>query len=234
VGQGGGNEVKFAPQNRLATWGPPMKTLEHLFVQNKQWSEDIKGSCSDFFEALSAQQNPEYLWIGCSDSRVPSNQIVGLMPGELFVHRNVANVVAHTDLNCQSVLEYAVELLQVKHIMVVGHYGCGGVKAAMEDVQHGGLIDHWLKPIKDIYHAQRYRFSSIEDYEERVDLLCELNVKAQVANVCHTLAVQNAWSQGRRLDVHGWIYSVRDGLLRDLNSTVSCPEQIPEAYRFSL
>lgn len=211
-----------------------MDSLNHLFCQNLEWAEQLKSSCPDFFEALSAQQNPEYLWIGCSDSRVPSNQIVGLLPGELFVHRNVANVVAHTDLNCQSVLEYAVELLEVKHIMVVGHYGCGGVRAAMEDTQHGGLIDHWLKPIKDIYHSQRHQFLPIEDYEERVNLLCELNVKAQVANVCHTIAVQNAWSQGRELDVHGWIYSVRDGLLRDLKTTVSRLDQIPEAYRFSL
>lgn len=211
-----------------------METLKHLFCKNRDWSEEIKASHPEFFEELSAQQHPEYLWIGCSDSRVPSNQIVGLMPGELFVHRNVANVVAHTDLNCQSVLEYAVEVLQVKHIMVVGHYGCGGVRAAMEDVQHGGLIDHWLKPIKDIYHYQRRRFTELEDEEDRVNLLCELNVKTQVANVCHTIAVQNAWSCGRDLDVHGWIYSVRDGLLRDLDTTVSGLHQIPEAYRFSL
>lgn len=211
-----------------------MKTLKHLFCKNRDWAESIKSTDPHFFEKLSAQQNPEYLWIGCSDSRVPSNQIVGLMPGELFVHRNVANVVAHTDLNCQSVLQYAVEALKVKHIMVVGHYGCGGVRAAMEDTQHGGLIDHWLKPIKDIYYYQSHRFTELEDGEDRVDLLCELNVKAQVANVCHTTVVQNAWSQGRELDVHGWIYSVRDGLLRDLNTTVSGVEQIPEAYRFSL
>lgn len=210
-----------------------METLKHLFDSNRAWAEQIKASDPTFFEKLSAQQNPEYLWIGCSDSRVPANQIVGLMPGELFVHRNVANVVVHTDLNSQSVLQYAVEALKVKHIMVVGHYGCGGVRAAMADAQHGGLIDHWLKPIKDIYHDQRTRFAKIEDPEERVNLLCELNVKAQVANVCHTTVVQNAWSRGEVLDVHGWIYSVGDGLLRDLNTTVSGPDQIPAAYRFS-
>ncbi len=207
-----------------------MKTLEHLFVNNQRWADEIKREDPGFFEKLSAQQRPEYLWIGCSDSRVPANQIVGLLPGELFVHRNVANVVIHTDLNCQSVLQYAVDVLQVKHIIVCGHYGCGGVKAAMEDAQHG-LIDSWLRNIKDVYHQQRHRFRELDDEQARVDLLCEMNVVTQMANVCHTTTVQNAWARGQKLDVHGWIYSVRDGLLKDLGNTVSGPEQIADAYR---
>jgi carbonic anhydrase len=161
---------------------------------------------------------------------VPSNQIVGLLPGEVFVHRNVANMVVHTDFNCLSVIQYAVDVLKVKHIMVVGHYGCGGVRAAIQDQQYG-LIDNWLRFIKDIYYIKRRRFENLTE-EEKVDLLCEMNVKAQVANVCRTTIVQNAWARGQELVVHGWIYSVRDGLLRDLDLTVNGPGQVAEAYRF--
>ncbi len=207
-----------------------MDELDHLFQNNRNWAEKIKTEDPQFFSKLSSQQQPEYLWIGCSDSRVPSNQIIGLMPGEVFVHRNVANIVIHSDLNCQSVLQYAVDVLQVKHIMVVGHYGCGGVRAAMESVPHG-LIDNWLRSLKDVYYAQRHRFTPIEKEEDRVNLLCELNVKAQVANVCHTNVVQNAWERGQQLDVHGWIYGVGDGLLQDLKVTVSGPQDIDAAYR---
>lgn len=207
-----------------------MDALDHLFQNNRNWAEKIKTEDPQFFSKLSSQQQPEYLWIGCSDSRVPSNQIIGLMPGEVFVHRNVANIVIHSDLNCQSVLQYAVDVLQVKHIMVVGHYGCGGVRAAMETAPHG-LIDNWLRSLKDIYAAQRPLFTRVESAEDRVNLLCELNVKAQVLNVCHTIVVQNAWERGQQLDVHGWIYGVRDGLLHDLNVTVSGPEQIDPEYR---
>jgi carbonic anhydrase len=207
-----------------------MDSLPNLFENNRRWAEEIKTEDPHFFEKLSSQQQPEYLWIGCSDSRVPSNQIIGLMPGEVFVHRNVANIVIQTDLNCQSVLQYAVELLHIKHIMVVGHYGCGGVRAALEDTQHG-LIDNWLSSLKDIYHAHRDQFESLRTEEERVDLLCELNVKAQVANVCHTVIVQNAWREGLPLQVHGWIYDVQDGLLQDLKVTVKGPDQIAKAYR---
>ncbi|HSB95802.1 MAG TPA: carbonate dehydratase, partial [Spongiibacteraceae bacterium] len=195
-----------------------MDALDHLFENNRTWAEKIKTEDPQFFSKLSSQQQPEYLWIGCSDSRVPSNQIIGLLPGEVFVHRNVANIVIHSDLNCQSVLQYAVDVLQVKHIMVVGHYGCGGVRAAMETVPHG-LIDNWLRSLKDIYAAQRPLFTRIEKVEDRVNLLCELNVKAQVLNVCHTIVVQNAWERGQQLEVHGWIYGVGDGLLHDLNVT---------------
>lgn len=209
---------------------PRMKTLGHLFQNNRNWAEQVKLQHPAFFDTLSSQQQPEYLWIGCSDSRVPSNQIIGLMPGEVFVHRNVANMVIHTDFNCLSVLQYAVEVLKIKHIMVVGHYGCGGVRAAMEDSQHG-LIDNWLRGLKDIYFAQRHRFLELEDDEKRVNLLCEINVKAQVTNVCHTTIVQNAWARGQQVEVHGWIYSVRDGLLKDLNVTISSPDQIAEVYR---
>ncbi len=207
-----------------------MKTLKHLFENNRHWAEQIKEQDPDFFNKLSSQQQPEYLWIGCADSRVPSNQIIGLLPGEVFVHRNVANMVMHTDFNCLSVLQYAVEILKVKHIMVVGHYGCGGVRAAMEDVQHG-LIDNWLRALKDIYYYQRHRFSELDNDEDRVNLLCEINIRAQVSNVCHTTIVQNAWARGQPLEVHGWIYSVADGLLRDLGMTVNGPDQIADVYR---
>jgi carbonic anhydrase len=206
-----------------------MNNLDHLFANNRVWAENIKTEDESFFAKLSSQQQPEYLWIGCSDSRVPSNQIIGLMPGEVFVHRNVANIVLQTDLNCQSVIQYAVDVLKVKHIMVVGHYGCGGVRAALEDIQHG-LIDNWLHAIKDIYHAQQERFANL-DNEARVNLLCELNVSAQVAHVCHTRIVQNAWDRGQSLSVHGWIYGVSDGLLKDLHVTVDGPDQIDRAYR---
>ncbi len=208
-----------------------MKKLSHLFANNRQWAEQIKAQDPDFFHKLSSQQQPEFLWIGCSDSRVPSNQIVGLMPGEVFVHRNVANMVVHTDFNCLSVIQYAVDVLKVKHIMVVGHYGCGGVRASLRDQQHG-LIDNWLRFLKDLYHIKRHRFENMTE-DEKVDLLCELNVKAQVANVCRTTIVQNAWARGQELVVHGWIYSVDDGLLRDLDLTVSSPDQVAEAYRFA-
>ena len=210
-----------------------MKTLGHLFQNNRRWAENIKEQDPQFFSKLSAQQSPEYLWIGCSDSRVPSNQIIGLLPGEIFVHRNVANMVIHTDFNCLSVLQFAVEVLQVKHIMVVGHYGCGGVRAAMEDTQHG-LIDNWLRNLRDIYYFQRHRFAQLATEEERTDLLCEINVKAQVANVCHTTIMQSAWARGQHVEVHGWIYSVRDGLLRDLNVTVDRPDQIADVYRVAM
>lgn len=209
-----------------------MESLESLFDQNREWSERIKAEDPQFFEKLSAQQSPEYLWIGCSDSRVPANQIVGLLPGEVFVHRNIANVVIHTDLNCQSVMQYAVDVLKVKHIIVCGHYGCGGVKASMEPTQYG-LIDSWLRNIRDVYHYHGRRFEGVESEEERLNLLCELNVSAQVANVCHTTIVQNAWARGQQLHVHGWIYSLRDGRLKDLEQTITGPDQIPSAYQVS-
>jgi carbonic anhydrase len=204
--------------------------LDDLFDKNREWASSVKTSDPDFFQKLAAQQNPEYLWIGCSDSRVPANQIVGLLPGEIFVHRNVANVVVHTDFNCLTVLQYAVDVLKVKHVIVVGHYGCGGIQAAYEDADNG-LIDNWLRNIKDVKHRHRARLEAIEDEEARLDVLCELNVMTQVAHVCHTTIAQNAWARGQKLAVHGWVYSLKDGLLKDLDCTVDCVDQIPEAYR---
>lgn len=208
-----------------------MNKLDHLFQNNRAWAEKIKTEDPLFFETLSSQQQPEYLWIGCSDSRVPSNQIIGLLPGEVFVHRNVANIVIQTDLNCQSVIQFAVDVLKVKHVMVVGHYGCGGVRAALDGSQHG-LIDNWLSALKDICITRRDDLAAV-DGERRIDLLCELNVKAQVANVARTRIVQNAWLRGQQLYVHGWIYSVRDGLLHDLDVTVSGIEQVAPELRVS-
>jgi carbonic anhydrase len=186
----------------------------------------------EFFTKLSHLQSPEYLWIGCSDSRVPANQIVGLLPGEVFVHRNVANVVVHTDLNCLSVIQFAVEALKVKHIMVVGHYGCGGVKAAL-DRQRVGLVDIWLRHVRDV-HDKHVAAVDALPVEERHDRLCELNVLEQVANVCHTFIVQDAWARGQPLTVHGWIYGLKDGLMRDLGFTVHRPEDFAPRYKAAL
>ncbi|MDG1944828.1 MAG: carbonate dehydratase [Halioglobus sp.] len=207
-----------------------MKPLDNLFEKNRNWAESVKSSDPRFFEKLAAQQSPEYLWIGCSDSRVPANQIVGLMPGEMFVHRNVANMVVHTDFNCLTVLQYAIDVLKVKHVMVVGHYGCGGIDAAYENADNG-LIDNWLRNIKDVQHRYRERLEAIEDREARLNLLCELNVMTQVSNVCHTTIVQNAWQRGQKLAIHGWVYSLEDGLLKDLDCTVDRAEQMADAYR---
>jgi carbonic anhydrase len=207
-----------------------VKLLPNLFENNRNWAESIKKIHPDFFQKLSEQQAPEYLWIGCSDSRVPANEIVGLMPGEIFVHRNVANIVVHTDVNCLSVLQYAVDVLKVKHIMVVGHYGCGGVRAAMGN-QKLGLIDNWLLNIKDIYRQHREKLEAISDEAKRLSLLCELNVVEQVNNVCHTSIVQDAWDRDQPLAVHGWIYSLRNGGLKDLNVCMTGKGQLDDIYR---
>lgn len=209
-----------------------MSSLDRLLENNREWAEKIKANDSGFFDKLLSQQRPEFLWIGCADSRVPANEIVGMMPGELFVHRNVANLVIHTDMNCLAVMQFAVDVLQVKHIMVVGHYACGGVRAATEDHQHG-LIDNWLRNIRDLYVRRKDELMAISDEKERIDRLCELNVVQQVSNVTHSTIVQNAWARGQSLDVHGWIYSVGDGLIRDLNVSVSSIEQVEEAYRMA-
>ena len=209
-----------------------MKLLKQLFEQNREWAEQIKAEDPQFFEKLASQQAPEYLWIGCSDSRVPANELLGLLPGDVFVHRNVANLVVHTDFNCLSVIQYAVEVLKVKHIIVCGHYHCGGVIAARGHKEYG-LIDNWLRNIKDINYKYRDHIEEIEDEHERQDYMCELNVLEQVANVCYTSIVQNAWRRGQELAVHGWIYDVKDGLLRDLDITVNALEQIPDVYRSS-
>jgi len=204
-----------------------VKELEKLFDNNRRWAADVRQKDPDFFQRLAAQQTPPFLWIGCSDSRVPANQIVGLTPGEVFVHRNVANVVSHTDLNCLSVLQYAVEVLKVRHVIVCGHYGCGGVAAALADVPLG-LIDNWLRNIKDVHSAA----SSTEDPSAiDVNRLCELNVAAQVRNVCYTTIVQNAWRGGQQVSVHGWIYALSDGILKDMDLCISSPEQLAAIYR---
>ena len=195
------------------------RKLEGLFENNQRWARRIRTSDPDFFAKLAAQQNPEYLWIGCSDSRVPANQIVDLLPGEIFVHRNVANMVVHTDFNCLTVLQYAVDVLKVKHIIVVGHYGCGGIKASMENEEHG-LIDNWLRHIKDVSRFHEAELRALEP-SVRLKRLCELNVVEQVTNVCNSTVVKNAWARGAQLAVHGWIYGVGDGILKDLGSTIS-------------
>ncbi|WP_287372948.1 carbonate dehydratase [Prosthecochloris sp.] len=203
-----------------------MRVLKNLFEQNKEWAEKVKESDPDFFLKLSKQQSPEYLWIGCSDSRVPSNQIVGMLPGEIFVHRNIANVVVPSDLNCLSVIQYAVEVLKIKHIIVCGHYGCGGVKAALES-RENGLIDNWLEHIRDVYRTHSEEIDAIDDKNEKLDKMCELNVIEQVINVCNTTTVRNAWKSGQELSVHGWIYGIEDGILQDLNICVTGLEEIP-------
>jgi carbonic anhydrase len=197
-----------------------MDSLPHLFASNRQWAADIEARDPGFFRKLSNQQNPEYLWIGCSDSRVPANEIVNLMPGELFVHRNVANLVVHSDLNCLSVMQYAVDVLKVKHIIVCGHYGCGGVLAALQNGKFG-LIDNWLRHVQDVYQMHRAAVDALETEAEKLKLLCELNVQEQVVNVARTTVVQNAWDRGQDVTVHGWIYGLKDGLLRTLHDSVN-------------
>ncbi len=197
-----------------------MVSLKHLFENNRLWAEGITAEDPGFFDKLSHLQNPEYLWIGCSDSRVPANQITGLSPGEVFVHRNVANVVVHTDLNCLSVMQFAVDVLRVKHIIVCGHYGCGGVRAALTGARLG-LIDNWLRHVKDVRDRHTALLQSIADEEARSDKLCELNVIEQVVNVARTTIVRDAWERGQTLAVHGWIYGISNGRLRDLGVTVT-------------
>ncbi len=192
-----------------------MKKLEHLFKRNKEWAQSITDENPDFFTELSKLQTPEYLWIGCSDSRVASNQLLNLAPGEVFVHRNIANMVIHSDLNCLSVMQFAIEVLKVKHVIVCGHYGCGGIKASLEDIDHG-LIDNWLGHIKDVYRLHATELDAMTNQEEMEHRLCELNVIEQVANVCDTTIVKNAWKSGAELSVHGWIYNIENGILKDI------------------
>jgi carbonic anhydrase len=202
-----------------------MRTLKHLFDNNRAWARRRTARDPQFFETLSRQQSPRYLWIGCADSRVPANEIVGLLPGELFVHRNVANVVVHTDLNCLSVLQYAVDVLRVEHVIVCGHYGCGGVQAAYRR-DALGLIDNWLRHVQDIRDRHAAEIDK-RDGDEAVDRLCELNVIEQARHVCQTTVVRDAWSRGQQLWVHSWIYSLRDGLIRDLEFTVASAAEVP-------
>ena len=205
------------------------QTIEHLFGNNKAWSERKHADDPEFFTRLVNQQSPEYLWIGCSDSRVPANQIVGLAPGEVFVHRNIANVVVHTDLNALSVIHYAVEILRVKHILVVGHYGCSGVGACLDGIRVG-LADNWLRHVADVALKHQTLLDQVDTESLRHDRLCELNVIEQVANVAQTVVVQDAWRRGQRLTVHGWIYGLQDGLIRDLGMNVSRPDDLMPRY----
>ena len=200
-----------------------MRSLPELFHSNRAWAARRIAERPDFFERLEQQQNPDYLWIGCSDSRVPANEIVGLLPGELFVHRNVANVVVHTDLNCLSVIQYAVDVLKVDHIIVCGHYGCGGVRAALDN-QKFGLIDNWLRHVQDVKARHAAAIDALAEGEARARRLCELNVIEQAMHVCETTVVQDAWARGQQITVHGWIYGLRDGLLRDLQFCVSASD----------
>ncbi len=193
-----------------------MRRLKHLFENNRKWAKKITASQPDFFEKLSGQQSPAYLWIGCADSRVPANEIVGLLPGEMFVHRNVGNIVVHTDFNCLSVIEYAVEVLHVKDIIVCGHYGCGGVQASLKD-NLLSISDNWLRHIREVAQIHEKELNKFKDQKKRLDRLCELNVIEQVQNVCNTTIVQKAWRRRQSLAVHGWIYGLRNGLLKDLN-----------------
>ena len=199
--------------------------VERLLAQNRAWAERMKQSDALYFERLAGLQEPQYLWIGCSDSRVPANQVVGLEPGEVFVHRNVGNVVAHSDLNCLSVIQYAVEALEVKHIVVCGHYGCGAVATAMSERDHG-LIDNWLRGIRDLYEEHRNVIDAMPDSDSRREILCELNVARQVRNVCNSTIVRGAWRRDVKLSVHGWIYGIHDGLIRNLNISVRGANEI--------
>lgn len=210
-----------------------MRLLPDLIENNRNWAKQVTEQEPEFFTKLAKTQKPEVLWIGCSDSRVPANQIVGVPPGEVFVHRNIANVVANTDFNCLSVIEYAVAVLKVKHIIVCGHYGCGGVQAASEN-HHLGLIDNWLRHIRDVRQKHEAILSLFDNDPMRLDRLCELNVIEQVQNVCHSTIVQGAWERGQSLAVHGWIYRISDGLINDLDVTVADPTEITDAYRVAI
>ncbi|MFZ5654136.1 MAG: carbonate dehydratase [Pseudomonadota bacterium] len=198
-----------------------MSELDHLIAANRAWAERVKASDPDFFSRLVGQQRPEYLWIGCSDSRVPANQIVGLLPGEIFVHRNVGNLVHHTDLNCLAVLQYAIEVLQVRHVIVCGHYGCGAVQAAL-DGRPLGLIDNWLRNLEQVYHHCRDQIDQ-QPAGRRLDALCEQNVRAQVRALCDTTVLRAAWARGQDVTVHGWIYGIADGLIKDLQVSRAAP-----------
>ena len=206
-----------------------MPDISSLLVNNKDWSARAKADDPQFFERLEAIQRPEYLWIGCSDSRVPANQIVDLAPGELFVHRNIANQVIHTDFNCLAVVQYAVEVLRIKHIIVCGHYGCGGIQASLGQDEYG-VVDNWLRHIKDISFANKAELDALSK-QQQVDRLCELNVIAQVQNLARTKAVQYAWDRGQILGIHGWIYSIHDGLINDLNVTATSRDSVDEIYQ---
>jgi len=197
-----------------------MSTIDHLFENNRLWADEITAKNPTFFKSLSEQQSPKYLWIGCSDSRVPANELLGMLPGEVFVHRNIANQVVHSDLNCLSVIQFAVDILKVKDIIVCGHYGCGGITAAYHDESHG-LIDNWLRHIQDVYRFNQKKLNDVKNEAERIDLLCELNVIEQVANISNTTILRSAWLAKQNVTVHGVVYNLRDGILKDLEVSVS-------------
>ncbi|MDQ6954224.1 MAG: carbonate dehydratase [Mariprofundaceae bacterium] len=207
----------------------PMPDPHHLLENNEAWAKMRLQQDSDFFAHLATLKKPKYMWIGCSDSRVPANEMIGVEPGQVFVHRNVANQVQHTDLNCLSAVQYAVDILGVEHIIVTGHYDCGGVRAAMES-QHFGIVDNWIRGIRDTYIDYASEMKAC-DAHKRLDMLCELNVKRQVDKLSHTRIVQNAWATGRKLSLHGWVYRLQEGLLRDLRVTKSCANDVPSIYR---
>ncbi|PWT86531.1 MAG: carbonate dehydratase [Acidobacteria bacterium] len=209
-----------------------MNEIETVLNKNREWSRSIREKEPDFFQRLARQQAPAFLWIGCSDSRVPANQIAGMMPGELFVHRNVANIVYPSDLNCLSVIEYAVDVLRVRHIIVCGHYGCGGVRAALDNQVHG-LIDNWLTRIRDIYVRHAEEVDSLDSEKKRVDRMCELNVIEQVKTVTHTTIIQDAWARGQQVSVHAWVYGLDNGLVNDLGVHIDSPSQVSPPFRFA-
>jgi len=210
-----------------------MGRIDHLFAQNRAWSEAIRAKDPEFFLKLSRQQSPEFLWIGCSDSRVPANEIVDLLPGELFVHRNIANVVVHTDLNCLSVMQFAVDVLKVKHIIVCGHYGCSGVRAALR-CERIGLADNWLRHVQDVCDKHRPCIHTLRSDQSQTNRLCEFNVIEQVNNVCQTTIVRDAWDRGQALTIHSWIYGLKDGLVRDLGMTVSALGDLDAQYKAAI
>ncbi|MFZ6779246.1 carbonate dehydratase [Undibacterium sp. Ji83W] len=208
-------------------------TPQQLFENNRNWAAAITAKDADFFKKLAAQQSPEYLWIGCSDSRVPANELLGLLPGELFVHRNIANVVVHSDLNCLSVLQFAIEVLQVKHIIICGHYGCSGVHAALTK-RRVGLADNWLRHVQDVHQKHEKYLGEALSLQQQSERLCELNVIEQVVNLCQTTIVQDAWDRGQPVTVHGWVYGLRDGLLSELGMTVSSADELAPHLESSL
>lgn len=214
-------------------WAMNTPKLDKLFDNNRAWARDIDQHIPGFFSRLQQQQSPQYLWIGCSDSRVPANEIVGLLPGELFVHRNVANVVVHSDLNCLSVIEFAIDLLKVRHIMVVGHYGCSGVKVAMDNARVG-IADNWLRHVQDVRNQHRDWLYSLPEGAQRVNALCELNVLEQSLNVCQTTVVQDAWARGQEVVVHGWVYGLHNGLIQDMRMSVAHPQDLLASYEKAL
>ena len=207
------------------------KNIDNLLQNNRDWSESIRKEQPDFFPTLAKQQNPDYLWIGCSDSRVPANEVVGLLPGELFVHRNVANMVVNTDMNLLSVLQYAIDVLKVKHVIVCGHYNCGGIRASLTNNRHG-IIDNWINNIKKLASDNMNELNAFTNEDAKVDRLCELNVMQQVRNLAHTTIVQDCWDREQPLAIHGWIYGLTDGLVKDLETTLTPKKQVEEIYRY--